>query len=330
MGYEIEQVAYEDDPLGVLKAYEKEGWLKVLNAHWSTAKADTAGLGALIKTRQQMNELGYTPEVAPAVMYFMTERLGDKDISDLRRAIPRKDLVEAWKDLEDNAHSLAKRLTGKEAATPARTWQLLSSARPEMILFLAITARQQAVAQKIKNFFTKWRQVKQKIPLPEMTELRITPEMPEYPKIANDVFLLLLDGKLRSRTETLKYLKPLAPPPPPPPPPPPTKRGRGAKVAAAAAAEAAAKAVGKGKGKGKAGVVAAAVPVPVPEKPGAAAKAGVAAKPARQAKAAIPAKTNTVAKVSKAAAAAAKKPAKSAQPAKLAPKGKKAAGKKKK
>ena len=98
-----------------------------------------------------------------------------------------------------------------------------------MILFLAITARQQAVAQKIKNFFTKWRQVQQKIPLPEMTELHITPQMPEYPKIANDVFMLLLDGKLRSRTETLKYLKPLAPPPPPPPPPP-AKRGRGAKA----------------------------------------------------------------------------------------------------
>ena len=94
-----------------------------------------------------------------------------------------------------------------------------------MILFLAITARQQAVVQKIKNFFTKWRQVQQKIPLPEMTELRITPQMPEYPKIANDVFMLLLDGKLRSRTETLKFLKPLAPPPPPPPPPPPSKRG---------------------------------------------------------------------------------------------------------
>ncbi|MBZ5665367.1 MAG: CCA tRNA nucleotidyltransferase, partial [Acidobacteriia bacterium] len=66
IGYEIEQLAYEDDALGVLKAYEKEGWLKVLNAHWNTAKADTAGLGALMKTRQQMNELGYTPEVAPA------------------------------------------------------------------------------------------------------------------------------------------------------------------------------------------------------------------------------------------------------------------------
>ncbi len=281
IGHEIEQLAYEDDPLNILKVYEREGWLKVLNAHWSAAKVDTVGLSALMKTRQQMNELGYTPDVAPSVLHFLTARLGDKDVSDIRKAIPRKDLADGWKDLEDHAKDLTKRLSGKEAATPSRTWQLLSSARPEMILFLAVTARQQAVVQKIRNFFTKWRQVQQKIPLLEMTELHITPQLPAYPKIANDVFLLLLDGKLRSRTETLKYLKPLAPPPPPPPPPPPAKRGRGAKAAAAVApvpAQAGAKGKGKaaasaaavvatpnaaaGKGKGKAPVVAPAKPEP--------------------------------------------------------------------
>ncbi|MGA2423584.1 MAG: CCA tRNA nucleotidyltransferase [Terriglobales bacterium] len=324
IGYEIEQLAYEDDALSVLKAYEKEGWLKVLNPRWSTAKVDTAGLGALMKTRQQMNELGYTPEVAPLVLHFLTERLGDKDITDLRRAIPRKDLVEAWKDLDANAHSLAKRLTGKEAATPSRTWQLLSSARPEMILFLAITARQQAVAQKIKNFFTKWRQVQQKIPLPEMTELRITPQMPEYPKIANDVFMLLLDGKLRSRTETLKYLKPLAPPPPPPPPPPPTKRGRGAKAASAAAAAAATVSVaasGKpgAKGKGKAGAAAPVTP-PAPAQ----VKSTPTAKPVVPVKSVAAAKTTAAktvapAKVSRPTQAKAiKKPRKPAKPTKPA------------
>ena len=321
IGYEIEQLAYEEDPHGVLKAYEKEGWLKVLNPRWSTAKVDTAGLGALMKTRQQMNELGYTPEVAPSVLYFLTERLGDKDISDLRRAIPRKDLVEAWKDLDSNARSLAKRLTGKEAATPSRTWQLLSAARPEMILFLAITARQQAVAQKIKNFFTKWRQVQQKIPLPEMTELHITPQMPAYPKIANDVFLLLLDGKLRSRTETLKFLKPLAPPPPPPPPPPSGKRGRGAKAAAAAAAAASGKLGAKGKGKVAAAPAAPVAPAEVKQqvkqkdKPALAAKPVVPAKPVTAAKPAKPAavKTSRPAKAS-----AVKKPGKRAKTAKSA------------
>src|SRR5947209_4884797 len=229
IGYEIEQLAYEDDPLNVARVFEREGWLKVLHPHWTTAKIDTNGLSQLMKTRQQMNEFGYYPDAAPAMLHFLTDRLSEKEVGEIRKMIPRRDLADAWRDLEANAKELAKRLTGKEAATPSRTWKLLSSARPEMILFLALTARQQAVALKIKNFFTKWRQVQQKIPLPEMTELLITPQLPEYPKIADEVFMLLLDGKLRSRTEILKFLKPLAPPPPPPPPPP--RRGRGAKAA---------------------------------------------------------------------------------------------------
>jgi tRNA nucleotidyltransferase (CCA-adding enzyme) len=249
IGHEIAQLAHEDDPLNVVRALEKEDFLKVLHPHWTVAKVDTNGLSQLMKIRQQIVDLGYTVDPSASVMHFLTAHLSEKDISDIRRQIPRKDLIEAWRDIEDHSKELAKRLTGKEAATPSRTWNLLSSARPEMVLFLAVTAKNQSVAQKIKNFFTKWRDVQKRIPLPEMTELLITPQLPEYPKIARDVFMLLLDGKLRSRTETLKFLKPFAPPPPPPPPPP--RRGRGPK-AAAAAAPAVVEAPGKpGKGKGK-------------------------------------------------------------------------------
>ena len=272
IGYELEQLAYEDDPLNVVRVLEKEGWLKVLSTHWTVAKVDTNGLSQLMKTRQQMIELGYAPDPAPAVLEFLTARLNDKETSDIRKAIPRRDLAEAWRDLEQNAKDLAKRLSGKEAATPSRTWKLLSGARQEMVLYLSVTARQQAVEQKLKNFFTKWRQVQQKIPLPEMTELLITPQLPEYPKIAEEVFMLLLDGKLRSRTEILKFLKPLSPPPPPPPPAPP-KRGRAARTAAAMAATAqgavaAATAAAKpGKKKGKTEVAAPAPPPPPAPKP---------------------------------------------------------------
>src|SRR5689334_14281075 len=78
IGYEIEQLAYEEDPLHIVRVLEKEEWLKVLNPHWTTAKIDTNGLGLLLKTRQQMNELGYAPDPASAVMYFLTSRLADK------------------------------------------------------------------------------------------------------------------------------------------------------------------------------------------------------------------------------------------------------------
>jgi hypothetical protein len=246
---------------------EKEGWLEILHDHWTVAKVDTNGITQLMKTRQQMVDMGYAPDAGPAVMYFLTAHFSDKDVSDIQKLIPRKDLVEAWRDIEDHAKELAKRLMGKEAATPSRTWQLLSSARPEMVLFLAVTAKQQSVEQKIKNYLTKWRQVQQKIPLPEMTELLITPQLPEYAKLAHDVFLLLLDGKLRSRTETLKFLKPYAPPPPPPPPAP--RRGRAAKGAAEVppAAAPAGKPGPKGKkGKAAAAVVPVAPPAPPPAK----------------------------------------------------------------
>jgi tRNA nucleotidyltransferase/poly(A) polymerase len=275
IGHEIAALAHEDDPLNVVKMLEKEGWLEVLHERWTSAKVDVNGITALMKTRQQMVDLGYTPDAGPAVMYFLTAHFSDKDVTDIQKMIPRKDLVEAWRDIEDHAKELAKRLMGKEAATPSRTWQLLSSARPEMVLFLAVTAKQQSVDQKIKNYLTKWRQVQQKIPLPEMTELLITPQLPIYPKLANDVFMLLLDGKLRSRTETLKFLKPFAPPPPPPPPAP--RRGRAAKAAAQPAAQAGAAQPAKGK-KGKAAV---APPAPAAAKPEP--KAAEKAKPAKPA-----------------------------------------------
>ena len=285
IGHEIAALAHEDDPLNVVKMLEKEGWLTVLHDHWTVAKVDANGLSTLMKTRQQMVDLGYTPDAGPAVMYFLTSHFSDKDVADIQKLIPRKDLVEAWRDIEDHAKELSKRLMGKEAATPSRTWQLLSSARPEMVLFLAVTAKQQSVEQKIKNYLTKWRQVQQKLPLPEMTELLITPQLPIYPKLANDVFMLLLDGKLRSRTETLKFLKPFAPPPPPPPPAP--RRGRAAKAAAEAAAATAAAQAAKPGPKGKKGKAAAVAPTPVappaPAKPEPKSKSAEKSKPAPKA-----------------------------------------------
>ncbi len=166
-------------------------------------------------------------------MYFLTSKMSDKDIAEIQRMIPRRDFVDKWKHLESGAHDLAKKLTGKEAATAVGSVED-SDRRPRRrtSCFSALTTRQQAVDQKIKNFFGKWRQVKEKLPFPEMAELRITPSFPSIRRLTDKAFLLLLDGKLRSHNEIVNFLKPYEPPPPPPPPAP--KRGRGKAAAAAA------------------------------------------------------------------------------------------------
>jgi len=315
IGYEIEQLAYEDDPLHIVKMLEKEGWLKVLHPHWTTSKMDTADLAQLQKTREQMYNFGMTVDAAPTVMYFLTRRMGDKDVAEMQRMVPRKDLVHQWKHIEDDAKELAKKLTGKEAATPSRAWELLSKSKPEAILFLDLTAKQQAVEHKIKNFFGKWRQVQEKLPVPEMLELRITPEHPEWTRLNHEIFLGMLDGKMRSHTEITKFLKPFSPPPPPPPPPPPAKRGRGAKAleapkAAAAGAGAASAEAGKRGRKPKGAAVSAPV-APLP--PPVAAKAEV--KHPEKAAVKTPAKTTARAPEKAAAKPAAKKTAPAKKPA---------------
>jgi len=51
------------------------------------AKVDTNGLSQLMKTRQQIVDLGYTVDPSASVMHFLTAHLSEKDISDIRRQI---------------------------------------------------------------------------------------------------------------------------------------------------------------------------------------------------------------------------------------------------
>src|SRR5215475_2462236 len=242
VGHEIEQLAHEEDPVNVLKALEKEEWLKVLVPHLSVAKVDASAVAHVFKVKQQMQELGMNPDASPIVMYFLMRKLGG-DVASIQKQIPNKGFVERWRNLEDDTRDFAKQLSGKDLAQPSLIWKFLMQSRPESVLFAAITSRPAAVEQKLKNFLTKWPQLKQKLPFPEMPELRITPEHPEYKKILDEAFLLLMDGRLRSHNEIVRFLTPFSPPEPPPPPPP-SRRGRGAKKEVAAAGAEAEQAAG--------------------------------------------------------------------------------------
>ncbi|MGA8159966.1 MAG: CCA tRNA nucleotidyltransferase [Acidobacteriaceae bacterium] len=216
-GYELEEIAHEEDPLRVLRALEAEGWMKTLCPAWTSAKADTKGLEELNKILIRLLMLGVNPDPSAAHIELLTAKMPPKDVAGLKRLFPRRAFVDHWNNLEQSAKDFAKELLGKGASTPSATWKLIVNHRPEAVLWLAYSSKNPQVREKFNNFFNVWPEARQKIPTALMAEMRITPDLPDYANIAEALFFQFMDGKLTTDDEIRAFLEPYSPPAPPPP-----------------------------------------------------------------------------------------------------------------
>jgi tRNA nucleotidyltransferase (CCA-adding enzyme) len=216
-GYELEEIAHEEDPVKALRALETEGWMKSLNPAWTAAKADLKGLEELNRIYVRLLMLGVNPDPSAAHMELLTAKMTPKDISGLKHQFARPGFAELWGSLETLAKDFSKELLGKGAATPSTAWKLLVSYEPEAVLWLAFSSKNAQVKEKFNNFFNVWPEARQKIPTTLMAEMRITPDLPDFGKIAEELFFQFMDGKLQTEEEIRAFLAPYSPPAPPPP-----------------------------------------------------------------------------------------------------------------
>jgi len=216
-GYELEEIAHEEDPVKALRALEAEGWMKALYPAWTAAKVDLKGLEELNRIYVRLLMLGVNPDPSAAHMELLTAKMTPKDVSGLKKLIPRSGFVDHWNHLEHAAKEFSKEFLGKGAATPSAAWKLLVNYDPEAVLWAAFSSKQAPVKEKFQQFFEVWPEARQKIPTTLMAEMRITPDLPDYGKIAEELFFQFMDGKLLTEEEIRKFLEPYSPPAPPPP-----------------------------------------------------------------------------------------------------------------
>ena len=216
-GYELEEIGHEEDGLHALKALEAEGWMAHTCSAWTSARSDANGLAQLRHYQTQLQIQGVNPDPSAAQMELLTAKMPPKDLSGLKSAFARPGFVEQWNRLEADAKEFAKALTGKDAATASATWKLLTSYQAEPVLWLAFTSKSAPIQAKFKNFFSVWPEARQKIPIALMLEMRITPELPGYQELVQEIFFQLIDGKLQTEEEMRAFLEPHSPPAPPPP-----------------------------------------------------------------------------------------------------------------
>ncbi|MHB1023275.1 MAG: CCA tRNA nucleotidyltransferase [Acidobacteriaceae bacterium] len=216
-GYELQELANEEDALTSLKALEAEGWMEHLFPAWTSSKVNAVGLDELHHKLVRLQMQGIHPDASAANFHLLTAKLQPKEVAELKKTFPRQGFVKEIESLDNEAKEFARLLTDKEAAAPSATWKLLTSYKPEPILWLAYSSKSAAIQTKFENFFSVWPEAKQKIPYTLMQEMRITPDLPEYQDLLTKLFFEFMDGKLQTLEAQKAFLEPYSPPAPPPP-----------------------------------------------------------------------------------------------------------------
>src|SRR5579863_6388511 len=213
---ELEQIGHEDDGLKVLQALENEGWMQVLNAHWTHAKADEEKLKALHSLVVDLLMQGVHADVSAAQMQLLTAKMAPKELAALKKQMLRPGFVEEWNSLDTLAAGFAKALNAKENQVASSAFKLFTSFDPEAVLWLGFTSKDAATKERYNLFLKVWPEMRQRIPYALMQEMRIRPELPNYHEIVQSIFLELIDGKLTTPEEMRAFLEPYSPPAPPP------------------------------------------------------------------------------------------------------------------
>ncbi len=213
---ELEQIGHEEDGLKVLRALEAEGWMKVLFPAWTSAKADEAKLTALHDLAVQLLVQSVHPDMSAGQMQLLTAKLPSKDLSALKKTMLRPGFVEEWNHLDSLANGFAKVLLSKQNAKASAGYKLFMSYDPEAVLWLGFISKDKTVQERFNLFLKVWPEARQRIPYLLMQEMRITPELPGYADLVQNIFLELIDGHLTTPEEMRAYLEPHSPPAPPP------------------------------------------------------------------------------------------------------------------
>lgn len=216
-GYELEEIAYEEEPLHALKALESEGLLANLSPNWNSKSADAAGLEKLHERLVKLLMAGLHPDPSAAQFRLLTAKLSPANLSTLKRLFIRKDLIDEADALDREAKKVLQQITAKTAAKPSQLWKLFHEVSPEAVLWLYFTGKGAAINNKFESFFTKWPEARQKIPNALLQEMRIQPETPGYEELLDKLTFAYMDDELPNEEAVRKMAEPYSPPLPPTP-----------------------------------------------------------------------------------------------------------------
>ena len=203
---ELRALLQEERPARVLRIFAHHSLLAGLDRSLATGKIP---FDHLQKLRSIVRSV---PDADPFMVQFHglvekfspahRKRLAQKVMSDaktLRTAL----------SLDADARKLAKSLASSKMSASSAVYKFLENQPQPLLLYTLAHYPQAKVQTRLKNFLFKFPQVRAKLPRAELLALGVEPG-PQAEEALNQLFLSILDGKVKTQPQITKTLRELA------------------------------------------------------------------------------------------------------------------------
>jgi tRNA nucleotidyltransferase (CCA-adding enzyme) len=267
-GGEFRNMAREEKPAAVLKAWESQGLMGVIHPLLAKKHPDYDSIHQIIRVRDDMITAGLRPRLFAPVVVASLGRLKDRERASVlgRMSIPTSEL-RAIESLETEALKTVKILAGSKTASARDAYAFLEKASLDFLAYILAESSNGKAVGKIRTYLNKWKPIRQALPsVANELEALGMERGPKFDKVVEDFFQLQLLGRARKPEDHAKILRKLAGIKEPPKKPEEKKKPEKGKKKAGAApvpeAIAAAAAAAAGQAKGKPSKMPVARPAP--------------------------------------------------------------------
>lgn len=211
-GAEFRQLAREEKPGAILKAWEAQDLLEVVNPVLAKRHPDYDAINGIFKVREDLLSAGMRPRLYAPVTLAILGRLkdGERKSALSRMGLPAAEM-RAVLEVEPEAAKVVKILAGAKTASPKDAYAYLEKAPFDLLAYILAESSNSKAVGKIRTYLTKWRPLRQALPgVANELELLGMERGPKFDKVIEEFFQLQLLGRARKPEDHAKILRKLA------------------------------------------------------------------------------------------------------------------------
>jgi tRNA nucleotidyltransferase (CCA-adding enzyme) len=208
-GEELRQLAREDKPGTVLKAWETNNLLEPVAPQLARRHPHYDSVARLVRSRDELMSAGLRPRLTIPTAAAILGKLKSRELSAvLHRAKFRAADIAAVLRLEEDGKKLVKLLIGRKTNVPRDAYKLLEETPLSDLAYVLAESSNTKAKSKIRNYIQKWRPMRMSLPsvVTELEALGMA-RGPKFDKVLEDFFNAQLAGKAKTPEDRTKILR---------------------------------------------------------------------------------------------------------------------------